>query len=199
MTQESATFNVSEFELRNYTNPYFTPSQAEAVSRTEGRVNDQLDFVAQMLGWSGIEYWTALADTVSQKRQLLGGTFGVYNSFLVPTVYEIRNWDETIVVDRLPFITPGQRLYVENVEVGFDVYTIKSVVEENDKYVVSLGPLPGSFYTQIANNVPIRVDALSSRPAPFHRPTVGVAGDNSFNCRANGSTLTLHPAYDTQG
>ena len=199
MAQENPTFNVSQFELRNYTSPYFTPAQADAVSQTEGRVNDQLDFVAQMLGWSGIEYWTALADTVSQKRQLLGGTFGVYDSLIIPTVYEVRNWDETIVVDRLPFIKPGQQVYVENVEVGFDIYTIKSVIEEGDKFIVSLGPLPDSFYTQIANNVPIRVDIPSKRPAPFYRPTVGVAGDNSFSCRANGTTLTLYPAYDTQG
>ena len=199
MTQYNPTFSPQEFELRNYTSPYFTPAQSQEVSDTETRVSGELDFVAQMLGWSGPNYWSSLATTVSQKRQLLGGTYGVYNSFIVPTVYEIRNWDETIVVDRIPFLRPGQVVYIENVELGLDFYTIQSIVEEGDKYVVSLGSLPESFFTQIANNVPLRVDIPSSRPAPFYRPTVGAAGDNSFICKANGTVLTLYPGYDTQG
>ena len=198
MTQYNPTFNIQEYELRNYTDPYLTDAQATEVSDTENRVNEQLDFIAQMLGWSGPNYWTNLPDTVSQKRQLLGGTFGVYNSFIIPTVYEIRNWDETIVVDRLPFLTPGKTLYIENVAVGFDTYTIQSVTEEGDRYVVSLGPLPDSFYTQVGNNVPIRADIPNYRPAPFQRPTVGVSGDNTFVCGAKGTELTLYPGYDTQ-
>jgi hypothetical protein len=151
-----------------------------------------------MLGWSGPNYWGNLPETVSQKRQLLGGTFGVYNSFIIPRIYEIRNWDETIVVDKLPFIELGQTVYIENVELGFDTYTIQSVTEEGDRYVVYLGPLPDSFYTQIGNNVPVRVDTPTYRPAPFRRPTVGVSGDNTFVCGADGAELILYPGYDTQ-
>jgi hypothetical protein len=199
MTQYNPTFSPKEFELRNYTSPYFTPAQSQEISDVEDRVNGELDFVAQMLGWSGPNYWSSLATTVSQKRQLLGGTYGVYDSFIIPRIYEIRNWDETIVVDRIPFLKPGQVIYIENVELGIDFYTIQNLTEENDKYVVSLGPLPESFYTQIANNVPLRVDIPTSRPAPFYRPTVNAAGDNSFTCKANGTVLTLYPGYDTQG
>jgi len=199
MTQYTPTFNPKEFELRNYTDPYFTPAQSGEVASVENRVNGELDFVAQMLGWSGPNYWSSLATTVSQKRQVLGGTYGVYNSFYIPRIYEIRNWDETIVVDRVPFLRPGQLVYVENVEVGFDIYKIQSLAVEGDRYAVSLGPLPESFYTQIANNVPLRVDIPTSRPAPFYRPTVAASGDNSFICKANGTVLTLYPGYDTQG
>ena len=197
MTQQKPTFDISEFELRSYTNPFLTPEQKTQVTQTEARVNSQLDFLAQMLGWSGPNYWTNLPATVSQKRQILGGTFGVYNGFVIPRVYEIRNWNETIVVDKLDFIKPGQRLYIENVEVGFDIYTIRTISEENDKYVVSLGPLPESFYTQVANNVPIRVDIPTSRPAPFYRPTVGISGDSTFTCVDNNGVLELYQSYDT--
>lgn len=199
MTQYNPTFNPQEFELRNYTNSYLTAAQSAEVTTVEERVNGELDFVAQMLGWSGPNYWSSLATTVSQKRQLLGGTYGVYNSFIVPRIYEIRNWNETIVVDQIPFLKPGQVVYIENVELGIDIYEIQSIVEEGDRYVVSLGTLPESFYTQIANNVPLRVDIPSSRPAPFYRPAVGASGDNSFICKATGTDLTLYPGYDTQG
>jgi len=198
MTQYNPTFNTQQFELRNYTNPYLTGAQAIEVSDTENRVSGQLDFIAQMLGWSGPNYWTNLTETVSQKRQLLGGTFGVYNSFIIPRIYEIRNWDNTFVVDRLQFVQPNRQTYVEKVLLGDDTYQLKSVTVEGDKYVVSIGTLPDSFYEQIAANVPLRVDIPTYRPAPFRRPTVGVSGDNTFVCGANGTELILYPGYDTQ-
>jgi len=198
MTQYTPVFNTEEFELRNYTNPYLTEAQASEVSDTETRVNEQLDFIAQTLGWSGPNYWTNLPETVSQKRQLLGGTFGVYNSFIIPRVYEIRNWDNTFVIDRLQFIEPNRQTYVEKVLLGDDTYQLKSVQVEGDKYVVSIGTLPDSFYEQIAANVPLRVDIPTYRPAPFRRPTVGVSGDNTFVCGADGAQLILYPGYDTQ-
>jgi hypothetical protein len=198
MTQYTPAFNTKEFELRNYTNPYLTEAQAAEVSDTETRVNEQLDFIAQMLGWNGPNYWTNLPATVSQKRQLLGGTFGVYNSFIIPRVYEIRNWDNTFVVDRLQFIEPNRQTYVEKVLLGDDTYQIQGVKVEGDKYVVSIGTLPDSFYEQIAANVPLRVDIPTYRPAPFRRPTVGTSGDNTFVCGANGAQLILYPGYDTQ-
>ena len=93
MTQQNPTFNPSEFELSPYYSaPYLTAAQSAAVSQVEERVNGELDFVAQMLGWSGDNYWTNLTNTVNEKRQLLGGTYGVYNSFVIPRIYEIRNW-----------------------------------------------------------------------------------------------------------
>ena len=198
MTQYSPTFNTQQFELRNYTNPYLTETQAIEVNDTENRVNDQLDFIAQMLGWSGPNYWDNLPETVSQKRQLLGGTFGVYNSFIIPRIYEIRNWDNTFVVDRLQFVQPNRQTYVEKVLLGDDTYQLKSVTVEGDKYVVSIGTLPDSFYEQIAENVPLRVDIPTYRPAPFRRTTVGASGDNTFVCGANGTELILYPGYDTQ-
>jgi hypothetical protein len=197
MAQQAPIFNISDFEFNGYTNPYLTEQQSSDVAEVEGRVNEQLNFIAQMLGWNGPNYWGNLPSTVSQKRQLLGGTFGVYNSYIIPRIYEVRNWNNTLVVDRLQFIEPGRQTYVEKVVLGDDIYRLRSVQVEGDKYVISIGELTENFYTQIENNVPLKVDIPTYRPAPFFRPNVGASGNNSFNCEANGSTLQLYPGYDT--
>jgi hypothetical protein len=197
MTQQNPTFNISDYELRNYTDPYLTEDQASFVAEAEDRVNSQLDFVAQMLGWNGPNYWGNLPSTVSQKRQLLSGTFGVYNSYIIPKIYEIRNWDNTFVVDRLQFLEPGRQTYVEKIVLGNESYQLRGVKVEGDKYIISIGVLPDSFYTQIAANVPLKVDIPTYRPAPFYRPQVGASGDNVFCCKASGTNLILYPGYDT--
>ena len=198
MTQQTPTFDISEFELRSYTNPYLTPAQATKVSDTETRVNEQLDFLAQMLGWNGPNYWGNLASTVSQKRQLLGGTFGVYNSYIIPKIYEIRNWDNKIVVDRLQFLEPGRQTQVARILLGDNVYQLQSVDVEGDKYVISIGELTQEFFDLIAANEPLRADIPTYRPAPFRRADVGISGDASFVCGNNNTALNLYPAYDTQ-
>jgi len=197
MTQYSPTFNPQEFELRDYTNPYLTPEQAEKVTAVEARVEENLDFVAQTLGWNGPNYWSSLASTPSEKRQLLSGTYGVYNSFVIPRIYEIRNWDNTLVVDRLQFLQPNRQTYVERILLGDDVYRLQSVTVEGDKFIISVGPLPQSFYDQIAANVQVKVDVPTYRPAPFQRANIGVSGDNSFVCAADNTQLTLYPRWNT--
>jgi hypothetical protein len=151
-----------------------------------------------MLGWNGPNYWGNLASTPDQKRQLLGGTFGVYNSFVIPEIYEIRNWDNTIIIDRLPYLEPDRPNIVARVVLGDTVYRLQSVKSKGDKYIVSIGELDQEFFDQIAANVPLRIDIPTFRPAPFYRPGVGVSGDYSFSCGANGTTLTLYPGYDTE-
>jgi hypothetical protein len=198
MTQQTPTFNVSEFELRGFTNPYLTPEQAIEVSNTETRVNEQLNFLAQMLGWNGPNYWDNLPSTVDQKRQLLGGTFGVYNSYVIPRIYEIRNWDNKIVVDRLQFLEPGRQTQVARILLGDNIYQLRSVEVEGDKYVISIGELTQEFFDLIAANEPLRADIPTYRPAPFRRSDIGISGDASFVCGNVGSNLVLYPAYDTE-
>lgn len=198
MTYYNPTFSVSDFELRNYTEPYLTQQQATDVSLVEDRVESQLDFLAQMLGWNGPNYWTNLASTVDQKRQLLSGTFGVYNSFVIPRIYEVRNWDETIVIDRLQFVRPGRVTQVAQILLGDNQYQLRSVVEEGDKYVVSIGPLDQEFYDLIAVGEQLRINIPTYRQAPFVRPSIGISGDYTFICKANGSELQLYSTYDDQ-
>lgn len=198
MTQQTPTFNVSDFELRSYTNPYLTPSQASEVEETESRVNSQLDFLAQMLGWNGPNYWGNLPSSVNQKRQLLGGTFGVYNSYVIPRVYEIRNWDNKIVVDKLQFLRPGRQTQVARILLGENVYQLESVEVEGDKYLISVGELDQEFFDLIAANEPLRADIPTYRSAPFRREDIGISGDASFVCGNDGAELVLFPGYDTE-
>ena len=198
MTQQNPTFNVAQYELRNYTNPYLTSNQSADVAQVEGRVQEQLDFLAQMLGWNGPNYWENLPSSADQKRQLLGGTFGVYNSYVIPQIYEIRNWNNTLVVDRLPFLEPGRANQIVRVLLGDTEYRLQSVEVEGDRYVVSIGSLDDVFYEQIANNVQLRIDVPTFRPSPFNRPDVGIAGDYAFNCDLQGGNLTLYPLYDSE-
>lgn len=197
MAQYSPTFNPSEFELRNYTNPYLSPDQSVRVASTETRVNENLDFIAQMLGWGGPNYWSSLTSSVSQKRQLLGGSYGVFNSFLILQIDEIRNWSNQIVIFPEENLTPNKVAYDEKLLLGEDVYSIEQVYLEGDKYVISIGEIPQSFYDQIALNVPLKLACSTARPAPFRRPVVGASGDNSFHCSASGTLLTLYPIWDT--
>jgi hypothetical protein len=199
MTFQTATFDPKEFELRNYTNLYLAPEQSADIALVESRVNEQLDFLAQMLGWNGPNYWGNLPATPDQKRQLLSGSFGVYDGFVIPRILEIRSWNDTIVIEKIPFINPGKPVNVEKVILGFDEYKLQSLSVEGDTFIISLGALPQSFYTQIAANEQLKFLVPSLKPSPFFRPTVGISGDAAFQVKSSGSELVLYPLYDTQG
>jgi hypothetical protein len=198
MTQYNPTFNVKNYELRGYTNPFLNPEQTNETSNVETRVNGQLNFLAQMLGWNGPNYWTNLATTVDQKRQLLGGTFGVYNSFIIPRVYEVRAWDNSIVIYRGSlFPASAQFSGIDKVVIGNLEYEVQSVSGEGELITVSIGELTDEFLTLFESGEPLRVSYPSARPAPFYRPNVGASGDYSFSCGKETGSLTLYPAYDT--
>jgi hypothetical protein len=193
MSYAVPTFSPKQFELRGYTNPFLTGEQQTAVSLVETRVNSQLDWVAQLLGWNGPNYWTNLASSVNQKRQLLTGTYGVYDSFFIPDIISIQNWDNKVVVTKDPRIQVNQRVYLNQ-----GSYRIESFTEEEGKYYLYLGVLPDQFYTDIADNFPLKIVAPETRPEPFYRPLAGISGDQSFVCGSNGTQLTLYPSYDVQ-
>ena len=192
MTLNTPSFNPLQWELRNYTNPYLSTEQKTQVQLVENRVNGQLDWVAQMLGWSGANYWTNLPETVSQKRQLLGGSFGVYNSFLVGEVYEVRSWDNTVVVEPLENVGVGTRVFL-----GLNDYTVLTAGEEDGRLVLGFAELTADFLTDIQANEPLLFDVPSVRPEPFYRPNVGTSGDATFLVKAVNGVLELYPAHDT--
>lgn len=204
MTAANPSFNASEFELRNFTNKYLSPDQAEQVSLAESRVNGQLDFLAQMLGWNGSNYWTNLPATVSQKRQLLGGSYGVYNNFILPRVLTVKTWENIedfssprvaiVEIERDDRIQAGQVAYLD-----IYAYPILSLTETAAGMALNFGEVDDTFFAEIKNNTQLRIDIPSARPAPFYRPEIGVAGDNAFNCTDDGGTLNLFPSYDTTG
>ena len=109
-------FNPVQYELRGETPLFLSEEQQTRVTAQTERVNNQLNFVAQMLGWSGDNYWNTLTQTVNQKRSLLGGTFGVYNSYTLLPVYEVLAQENLILVEKKPNVARGQRVIVGNLQ-----------------------------------------------------------------------------------
>lgn len=86
------TFNIEQYELRGLTPPIFTEAQKQKLNDTLSRVNGQIDWTGQLLGFSGEKNWgkpnpkadgsydwIGLPETMNEKRQLQTGAFGVYN------------------------------------------------------------------------------------------------------------------------
>lgn len=197
MTSYIPEFIPQEFELRGYTNPYLTPEQQADVVGVEERVKGQLNWLAQSLGWNGPNYWTNLPSTVNQKRQLLGGTFGVYNSFYIPVITEIRNWESAVYIDKAHAAKVGQELAGKKAYLGFTAYIIAEVRENSENFILIFNDLDDNFYTEIQAGEPLKIDVAAARPAPFYRPSIGISGDATFKVKVNNGVLTLYPIYDT--
>lgn len=191
MTFYTPTFNVEQFELRDQIDPYLTEDQTADVTLTTTRVNEQLDWVAQLLGWNGSYYWTNLVSTVDQKRQLLTGSFGVYNSFTIPRVLEVRNWSNEIIIDYLSGVSEGQTCYINT-----DTAVIDKISIHGSSLILSLSEVTSTFYDQFSLNFQLKIDSEKNRPAPFYRPSPGAAADTSFICSSENNTLVLYPSWD---
>lgn len=87
----SPTFDRTQYELRGQVPEVYTESQKKALDSTIARVNGQLDWNAQLLGFNGPGYWgkriptpdgsykwKGLPETVSEKRAVQTTAFGVY-------------------------------------------------------------------------------------------------------------------------
>jgi len=85
-------FDVEQYELRGTLPQTYTESQKNTLNKVVSRVNGQLDWTAQLLGFNGPRYWgspsvdaegnyqfVGLPQTVSEKRALQTGAFGIYN------------------------------------------------------------------------------------------------------------------------
>ncbi len=88
----SPVFDREQYELRGHLPTPMTEGQKTALDQVLSRVNGQLDWNAQLLGFSGTSYWgkriptadgsykwTGLPETVSEKRAVQTGSFGVYS------------------------------------------------------------------------------------------------------------------------
>jgi hypothetical protein len=85
-------FDVEQYELRGTLPQTYTEGQKTVLNRVVSRVNGQLDWTAQLLGFNGPRYWgnastdaegnyefIGLPQTVAEKRALQVGAFGVYS------------------------------------------------------------------------------------------------------------------------
>jgi len=193
MTEIKPTFNVEEFENYGNTNFFLTADQLNTVALTESRVNEQLDWLAQLLGWSGPNYWNNLVSSVSQKRSLQTGTFGVYEGYLYPEIVEVRNWENKVIVKADTRIQVGQTFYL-----GDYSYILLGMSQAGRNYSLDFGTLTEQFYTDLSGNEQLRVIAPKSLPSPFYRPDPGVSANASFICEIQGSNLVLFPDYNTE-
>lgn len=193
MTQINSNFSVSDFENYGSTNPFLSSDQRNQVAQTESRVNLQLDWLAQLLGWSGGNYWSNLVSNVDQKRQLQAGSFGFYNGFMYPEIISVKNWESTVTIKADSRILPGLTFYL-----GDYSYKPTDLRQQGNEYVVTFDSLSDQFYSDIADNKQLKVISPQSQPKPFNRPNPGTSGDASFVCEQQGVSLVLFPAYDSQ-
>ncbi len=88
-------FDINEYELRGIVPEVYTEEQKALLNKTLARVNGQIDWSAQMLGFNGPGYWgrpspkadgsydwIGLPETMNEKRQMQVGAFGVFNKHL---------------------------------------------------------------------------------------------------------------------
>lgn len=193
MTVYFPTFNVSNFELRGEKDRYLTQDQYGTTLDLEFRIPNQLDWLAQMLGWNGKNYWEGFSATIDQKRQLLGGSFGVFNGFIYPEIVEIRNWSDSVVIKNNSYIEKGQKFYLNEKE-----YILQDATPEGNNLVLDFGSLDDTFYTDISNNQQLKVISDKGIPAPFKRLDPGISADRSFLCEVKDGRIILYPDFDKE-
>lgn len=170
-------FSPTQFELRNELPIIISDEQQAQIESAVGRVNQQLNWVAQALGWSGPNYWTTLPTTVSEKRALLGGTFGVYNSYTLLPLVEIRQWENLLITEYRPNISIGQRVII-----GDQQAYILDLEESDGQLSLNIGTLTDRIIALLQQGAAVRVDCPENRPFPFYRPEPLASGDADFRC-----------------
>jgi hypothetical protein len=195
MTETSPKFSITDYELYGYTNPFLSEIQASSVQQVEVRVDNQLNWLAQLLGWSGNEYWSGLVSNIDQKRQLLGGTFGVYNSYVFPAVRELRDWEDVIVIEADDRIQVGQSLVL-----GEFTYGIENIKKDGQNTTLSIGKLNDQFLLDYSLGSQLKISLEGARPSPFYRPTPGISADASFLVALveDTNSIVLYPNFDNQ-
>ena len=146
-------FNPTQFELRNELPVVVSDDQSAQISLVTSRVNSQLDWVAQMLGWSGPNYWGSLPNTVAQKRALLGGTYGVYNSYTLLPLLEIQSEEQKIVTQYRPNVATGQRVVI-----GDQLSYIYEIERVDDTYVIDIGVLTDAIVDLLQRGAAVKVE-----------------------------------------
>ena len=173
---------------------FLSEEQKNALDAQSLRVNAQLDWIAQLLGWNGPDYWGKLALSISDKRKLLNGSFGIYGFKRYPVVRELRNWDFTILVENDPSLQIGQRLVC-----GSYSTTISNIEEEGQHLSLHMENNKEEIFETFSNNQQLYVETPNNSPSPFFRPEVENSADFSFHVSSIGQELTLSPIHDTEG
>jgi hypothetical protein len=120
---------------------------------------------------------------VAQKRALLGGSFGVYNSYTILHLQEIRTWNNTVITDWQPNIAIGQRVII-----GDQQTYIYDLQDNETELVLSFGTLTDTVIDYLQRGAAIKVDCPPNRPFPFYRPTAEASADAYFRCSVGQTT-----------
>lgn len=194
MAKYSPEFNAREYELRGSLPTFLTSDQKSEVAQITSRATDQIDWVAQILGWSGNQYWYPFVSSVDQRRQLLAGTFGVYNSFVYPEVLEVRNWENSVIVKGNLEILEGDVFYV-----GQNTYPASRVEPGGaGKNKIYFETADASFYSSINQGFQLKLADKRFLPAPIVRPSVAASSDFGFHCKEDGEKMLLFPGFDLE-
>ena len=193
MASYTPTFSIEQFENKGISLSPLTREQRAAVNLVESRVQGQLDWLAQLLGWNGPNYWSNLANTPNVKRQLLTGSFGVYGGVVPLRVQQIQNWNQLIIVDKKEGIRIGQQIKVKD-----SYYTIEKVDIQENFYALSIGDISQSFYTDFSETGELLLLETNDLVAPFSREKVGTSGDASFVVGSSELDLILYPSFDVR-
>jgi len=177
------TLSPVQYELRNELPIVVSDEQAAQIAEVTTRVNSQLAFAAQMLGWNGANYWDSLTTTIHQKRALLTGSFGVYNSYTILPLVQIRTWEQRIWTEFRPNIAIGQRVII-----GDQQTYIYNLEEKDGILILDLGQLSDIVIAFLESGAAIKVDCPENRPFPFNRPTAEASADAYFRCSVGATT-----------
>lgn len=183
-------FNPTQFELRNEVPVVVSDEQQSQIELATGRVNQQLNWVAQALGWSGPNYWDSLPTTVNEKRALLGGTYGVYNAYTLLPLVEVRQWEQRLITEFRPNVSIGQRVIV-----GDQQAYILDVDEVDGLLSLDIGEISAEVIDLLQQGAAIKVDVPQNRPFPFYRPQPLASGDADFRCSV-GNLLLENDFYE---
>ncbi len=164
--------------------------QFAQISQVTSRVNVQLNWVAQLLGWSGPNYWDNLPSTVAEKRALLGGTYGVYNGYTLLRLKEVKSWIPSLITEKKPNIAIGQRVIIGDLQAY-----IYNLTEGEDYLEISIGSLSAEILALLELGAAIKVDCPQNRPFPFYRPEPLASGDADFRC-STGDLVRTTQFYD---
>jgi hypothetical protein len=183
-------FNPTQFELRNELPVVVSDEQQTQIELATGRVNQQLNWVAQALGWSGPNYWTSLPTTVGEKRALLGGTYGVYNAYTLLPLVEIRQWEQRLITEYRPNVSVGQKVIIGDIQAY-----ILDLDNLGGKLSLGIGTLTEEIISLLQQGAAVKVDIPQNRPFPFYRPEPLASGDADFRCSI-GSLLRKSDFYE---
>jgi hypothetical protein len=183
-------FNPTQFELRNEVPVVVSDEQQAQIELATGRVNQQLNWVAQALGWSGPNYWTSLPTTVGEKRALLGGSYGVYNAYTLLPLVEVHEWEQQLITEYRPNVEIGQKVIIGDIQAY-----ILDLTDLGDKLSLNIGSLTEEILSLLQQGAAIKVDIPQNRPFPFHRSEPLASGDADFRCSV-GSVLEENSFYE---